>query len=136
MTARFRTRRTLRALLGGVAVVAATTLASCGGDSAGADAPVVEIELGRYTITPNDLTITSGPVTLQVTNVDTMMAHNLVVAGKGTRILEPGETQTIEADIDVGDYRMWCDIPGHAELGQVGVLRVVAPPDAAPTSVP
>jgi uncharacterized cupredoxin-like copper-binding protein len=134
MTTTFCARRTVRALLGGVAVVAATMLASCGGDASGTDAPVVEIELGRYTITPNDLTITAGPVTLQVTNVDTM-AHNLVVAGKGSRVLAPGETQTIPADIEAGDYRMWCDIPGHAELGQVGVLRVVAP-DAAPTSVP
>lgn len=134
MITRLFARRTVRAVLGGVAVVAATMLASCGDDASGADAPVVDIELGRYTISPNDLTITAGPVTLQVTNVDTM-AHNLVVAGKGTRILAPGETQTIPADIEAGDYRMWCDIPGHAELGQVGVLRVVTP-DEAPTSVP
>jgi uncharacterized cupredoxin-like copper-binding protein len=134
MTTMLFTRRTVRALLGGVAVVAATMLASCGGDASGTDAPVVDIELGRYTISPNDLTITAGSVTLQVTNVDTM-AHNLVAAGKGTRILEPGETQTIPADIEVGDYRMWCDIPGHAELGQLGVLRVVVP-DTAPTSLP
>jgi plastocyanin len=134
MTIGFCTRRAVRALLGGVAVVAATMLASCGGDASGTDAPVVEFELGRYTISPNDLTITAGPVTLQVTNVDTM-AHSLVVAGKGTRVLAPGESQTIPAEIEAGDHRMWCDVPGHAELGQVGVLRVVAP-DTTPTSVP
>lgn len=128
------TRRAFRALIGGVAVAAASVISSCGGDT-GVGVPVVVIELGRYTITPNDLAITTGPVALQVTNVDTMI-HNLVVAGKGTKNLAPGATQTIQADIAVGDYRMWCDVSGHAALGQVGAMRVTAATSTTVVSAP
>lgn len=114
-------------LLGGLAVVLATVAPACGGDDDAADAPVVAIALGPYTIEPADLTITAGPVTLQVTNIDSI-PHNLVVASKGTRTLAPGESQSLPADIAAGEYRMWCDVPGHADLGQVGIMRAVAAP--------
>lgn len=101
-------------------------LASCGdGGSAGAPVPVLDVELGRYTIEPETLTVPAGAVELRVTNVDTMV-HSLVVAGRGTRQLAPGESETISVDTQPGDRRMWCDIAGHADLGQVGVLRTVA----------
>jgi plastocyanin len=112
-------------------IAAALSLAAlagaCGGDDDAAEAPTVAIALGPYTIEPADLTITAGAVTLVVTNVDSI-PHNLVVASKGTRTLAPGESQSLPADIAAGDYRMWCDIPGHADLGQVGTLRAVAAP--------
>jgi len=27
-------------------------------------------------------------------------------------------------DVAAGEYRMWCDVPGHAAAGQVGTLVV------------
>jgi uncharacterized cupredoxin-like copper-binding protein len=59
---------------------------------------------------------------LHVTNNDSMV-HDLVVAGRGTRQLAPGESQTISIETEPGEYRMWCDIAGHADMGQTGVLR-------------
>lgn len=122
----------------GVAVFAAAlagtaALSSCGGGAdatAGADATVVEVELGRYTITPSLLTAPAGALELVVTNVDEALVHNLVVAGKGTESLAPGQSQTLSvAAIAAGDYQMWCDIEGHRQAGQTGTLRV----DPAPT---
>ena len=111
----------------GAVVLGAVTLSSCGGGS-GADASnatVVEVELGRYTITPSLLTAPAGALELVVTNVDEGLVHNLVVAGKGTKALEPGQSQTLSVPaIAAGDYQMWCDIPGHRQAGQTGTLRV------------
>ena len=108
-------------------------MSACGGSS-GADASnatVVEVELGRYTITPSLLTAPAGALELVVTNVDEGLVHNLVVAGKGTKPLEPGQSQTLSvAAIAAGDYQMWCDMQGHRQAGQTGTLRV----DPAPTT--
>lgn len=107
------------------AVVGTVALSSCGGGADAADATVVEVELGRYTISPSLLTAPAGALELVVTNVDEALVHNLVVAGKGTKSLAPGESQTLPiADIAAGDYQMWCDVQGHRQAGQTGTLRV------------
>jgi plastocyanin len=118
-------------------VLGAGVLSSCGGSSsADSNATVLEVELGRYTITPAVLVAPAGELELVVTNVDVDLVHNLVVFGKGTRMLAPGESQTLKIDeIEAGEYRMWCDVPQHADLGQTGALRVEAPTAAvAPTT--
>jgi uncharacterized cupredoxin-like copper-binding protein len=127
-------RRILRAWLPvAAALVGSSLLASCGGSSAASGATVVEVELGRFTIDPAVLEIPAGDVELKVTNVDENLAHNLVVYGKGTKTLAPGDSQTLEIpDVAVGEHRMWCDVQGHAQMGQVGALVVVPAP--APTS--
>lgn len=116
----------------GIIVFAATlaVLSGCGGaDSNQADAPTVDIELGNYVITPNLVTIGTGVVNLHVTNTDSI-EHNLTVGGRGTRNLAPGEEQTLSVDLEVGAYNMWCDVRGHAAMGQTGTL-VVAERDAS-----
>ena len=111
-------------------LLGAGLLSSCGGSSdAGLDATVLEVELGRYTISPSVLVAPAGELELIVTNVDDALAHNLVVLGKGTRMLAPGESQTRPIGmVDAGEYRMWCDVPQHRELGQTGALRVEPAP--------
>jgi plastocyanin len=120
-----------------VALSALASLSACGGGSTAAAAPAFDIQLGRYTITPGDLTVPAGAVELRVTNVDSIV-HNLVVAGRGTQQLAPGASQTIQIDTKPGDYRMWCDVQGHAAMGQTGTLRsqAVAVTTSAPTTTP
>lgn len=122
-----------RLVAGAAALLAAVALSACGGGAEASDVTVVEVELGHYTITPNVITVPAGEVELRVTNVDTGMIHNLAVAGKGTRPLAPGETQVLPmGEVALGDYTMWCDVQGHAQMGQSGTFRVV-PPAAAGT---
>jgi len=106
-----------RAVLAVLALGTAGWLSSCASDGAARNVAVVEVELGRYTISPAVLTIPAGEIELRVTNTDTMV-HNIVVAGRGTRNLDPGETQVLPVTFEVGDYRMWCDVAGHADMGQ------------------
>jgi len=117
-------------------IIGLVVLSSCGGSSSAAsDATVVEIDLGRFTIDPAVLEVPAGDLELKVTNVDSDLAHNLVVYGKGTKTLAPGDSQTLEIPaVAVGEYRMWCDMQGHAQMGQVGSLVVVPAP--APTPAP
>jgi nitrite reductase (NO-forming) len=125
------------AVLAGV-VLGAGVLSSCGDDpnAAASDATVLEVELGRYTISPSVLVAPAGELALRVTNVDDSLVHNLVVFGKGTRQLAPGESQTLPiGEIGEGEYRMWCDVQGHAQAGQSGALRIdPAPAPAVPAT--
>jgi uncharacterized cupredoxin-like copper-binding protein len=116
-------------------LLGAGVLSSCGDDSNAdaSNATVLEVELGRYTISPSVLVAPAGELELVVTNVDESLVHNLVVFGKGTRQLAPGESQTLPIGaIGEGEYRMWCDVQGHAQAGQVGALRVDPAPAAPP----
>jgi uncharacterized cupredoxin-like copper-binding protein len=117
-------------------IIGLAMLSSCGGSSSAAgDATIVEVTLGRYTIEPAVLEVPAGDVELKVTNVDPELVHNLVVYSKGTKTLAPGDSQTLEIPAAaVGEYRMWCDMQGHAAMGQVGSLVVV--PAATPASAP
>ena len=116
-------------LLASALTISVTALASCGNDSSSApdNATVVDVDLGRFVIEPAVLEAPTGFLVLRVTNRDPELAHDLVVHGKGTRRLAPGESQTVEIpDVVAGEYPMWCDVPGHAEAGQTGTL-VVSP---------
>lgn len=103
--------------------VLAPLVAACGGDAG--TATEIEVELDSYTIEPSPLNVPAGDIDLVVTNVDPALQHSLVTAGKGTRTLAPGETQRITLDdMEPGEWLMWCDVPGHRELGQEGQLVV------------
>lgn len=113
--------RLVRPLLAAAAV---WLVSGCGGDAG--SAVVIDVELGNYTISPATLVLPAGvEVELNVTNVDTEMIHNLVAAGKGTRMLEPGESQLLPMGVlEAGRFQMWCDVPGHAQMGQAGTVVV------------
>ena len=124
-------------LLTGAAVMGATVLASCGSDSSSAvaaDATVLEVNLGRLVLEPAVLEAPAGDLVLKVTNTDPELVHDFVVHGKGTKRLAPGESQTLKIpDVEAGQYRMWCDMPGHAAAGQTGTLVVNPAPEPLPT---
>jgi plastocyanin len=49
--------------------------------------------------------------------------HNFSIDDLGVRIdLSPGETREIVVNAPAGEYRYYCNIPGHKEAGMVGFL--------------
>ena len=107
------------------AALGAITLAGCGGDD-GSGASTFDVELGPMTFVPATLTVPAGQVVLHVTNTD-MTVHDLVVASKGTPPLQPGESYDLPlGEVAAGEYRMWCDQPGHEQM--VGALVVTDAP--------
>ena len=118
----------------GAFIIGTAVMTSCANDSSAADdANSVDVTLGRFVIEPAALEVPAGDLVLRVTNDDPDLVHDLVVHGKGTRRLAPGESQTLEIpDVVAGQYPMWCDVPGHAAAGQTGTLVVT--PQTQPTA--
>jgi uncharacterized cupredoxin-like copper-binding protein len=125
----FLSRRTARPLPRTLPLaVAALAVAGCAAGSDASSATVIDVELGRYTIAPAVIEAPSGEIELRVTNVDVGLVHDLVVASKGTRPLAPGQSYTLPlGEVAAGEYPAWCDQPGHRQMGQTGVLRVLPP---------
>jgi uncharacterized cupredoxin-like copper-binding protein len=91
----------------------------------------VPITLGHYAIEPGHKDFVVGKSYLiQVTNVhDTV--HNLYIGHHGGAVLAHSESVTpgnvgsfLFAPTEKGDFEMWCNIPGHYELGMHGTVTV------------
>lgn len=122
------TRPHLLARLGLPAVIIALT-ACAAGAAADTQVPVFQVRLGRYTIEPAELTLPAGKFELVVTNTDSELPHSLVLLKRSTQPLAPGQSQTLSVrtgqEPTVGDYVMFCDVPGHRQMGQQGIVHVV-----------
>jgi uncharacterized cupredoxin-like copper-binding protein len=121
-------------LIAGV-TLAFTALGACSSAKSSAESlsggvPVFQINLGHFTIEPAELTLPAGRFQIVVTNVDTQLPHSLVLLKRSTQVLAPGQSQTLTVKTGqepvVGDYVMFCDVPGHLQMGQKGVVHVVA----------
>jgi uncharacterized cupredoxin-like copper-binding protein len=70
------------------------------------------------------LKVPKGKVTFKVTNLGTI-PHDFKIAGKKTRELAAGQSQTITVTfLKAGKYKFLCTLPSHAEAGMKGVLTV------------
>jgi nitrite reductase (NO-forming) len=94
------------------------------GAPAGVAAPpgvrVVEIELGDLYVKPNKIEVAAGEsVALRVTNRG-VVPHDLRLDGtKGTKMLGPGETETVQFGPFSESAQAWCTVPGHRQAGMV-----------------
>lgn len=54
--------------------------------------------------------------------------HNVAIEGSGVdeegEIVGEGETSTVEADLEPGEYTFYCSVPGHRQSGMEGTLTV------------
>jgi uncharacterized cupredoxin-like copper-binding protein len=64
-----------------------------------------------------------GTVTFRVTNRGDLR-HDFRIAGKKTRLIAPGRSATLRVTLRRGSYRYICTVPGHANAGMRGRLRV------------
>jgi len=119
-------------------VTATLLLAACsatGGEPTGtaaAAADATEITVRDMTIEPGELSVSTGVVTLAVTN-EGPTPHNVRIRDAdgnvlfGTRDLRRGEAETTSGTLEPGEYTMFCSLPGHESLGVVGTLTVTEP---------
>ena len=95
-------------------------------------ADALAVNLMDFMIDPSELEATGPTVTIEVTS-DGPTPHNLTVrdgAGEvvmATADLSAGDTETIAADLEPGDYTILCSLAGHESLGMSGTLTVTAP---------
>jgi plastocyanin len=102
---------------------------------AASSAPAVAdltITVSDFMIDPSDLEAAGPTVTVEATN-DGPTPHNFSVrdsAGEvvmATADLSTGESETISADLEPGDYTIFCSLAGHESLGMSGTLTVTGP---------
>lgn len=85
------------------------------------------VALKEWKIDPADLTVPAGSRLVLTVRNDGGSPHHFVIPTLGVHIenLAPGASKTIELNVDkAGTYTYFCDIPGHAQLGQSGALTV------------
>jgi uncharacterized cupredoxin-like copper-binding protein len=107
------------------------TLAACGGGQEQAEntseAQSVEVKLAGHDINMPE-SLPSGFVTFEVTN-EGESVHGFEIAGPGTdekvEGIPPGETRTIQVDLQPGTYRVYCPVADHGKTGMELALKVV-----------
>ena len=128
-----RTRFLVPALLMGVVACAAPAANQAPASEAPASAAAesIAINVMDFMIEPSDLEVAGPTVTIDVTS-DGPTPHNLTVrdaSGEvvmGTEDLSAGDAATISAELEPGDYTIFCALPGHESLGMSGTLTVTA----------
>ena len=77
----------------------------------------------KYTVTATDFKFKIVPAQLKAgshtfTVINRGQAtHDFKIGTKKTRILNPGQRQTIKVTLRKGRYTVLCTVPGHATLG-------------------
>lgn len=117
-----------------VAMAVVLGLAACAspdgdGSAPAADADALTVTVSDFMIDPSDLAVDGSTVTIDVVN-DGPTPHNLSVRDAegevlmATADLSTGETETITADLEPGEYTIFCSLGGHESLGMSGTLTV------------
>lgn len=107
-------------------VAAALLMASCGGEGGnGATEPggatPVALSATDNAFQPPALTVSAGDE-IDITNEGAAL-HNFTIEGSDVSLdVEAGETVTAIADVDPGDYTMFCEY--HRAAGMEGTLTV------------
>ena len=92
-----------------------------------AEGNVVQVSLTEFNIDmPTE--IPAGTVTFEVSN-DGSAVHNFEVEGQGIEEvfetnLQPGESRTMEVDLQAGTYEVYCPVGNHREMGMELELTV------------
>ncbi len=94
------------------------------------DAPRSEltVSIQEWKMVPAELKVEAGKRLVLTVRNDGALPHNFVIPELGVRLVSiaPGASRVIELNADKpGTYEFFCDIPGHAQAGQKGILTVV-----------
>lgn len=115
-----------------IGLVACSTAAESAAPGSDAPAAAIAVGVADFMIDPPEIEASGPAVTIAVTN-DGPTPHNLTVRDASGEVhmatadLSVGESETISADLEPGEYMIFCALPGHESLGMFGTLTVAAP---------
>ncbi len=120
-------RSPLALLLAALLSVAAT---GCGPTTTVGSGGTLQIAVGEYRITPQDVHAGAGLLTIVVHN-DGRLSHNLVISRSGvteasTTPIAPGQWTQLEATLAPGRYLMASSLLSDQALGAYGTLEIGA----------
>lgn len=127
----------MRALLATSAAIAGLALVACGDDEedttapadTGAREPVATVDVTEvdFAIQPEEADVAeTGLVEFNVAN-EGETAHSLAIESDPEAVsdtIQPGQSTTFTAELEPGEYRWYCPIADHEQLGMVGTLTV------------
>ena len=125
-----RTRFLLPVLLLGLVACSAPADADAPSDAGDADS--LSVNLMDFMLDPEALEAVGPTVTIDVTT-DGPTPHNLTVRDAAGEVvmassdLSTGDSETISAELEPGEYTIFCSLSGHESLGMSGTLTVTAP---------
>jgi uncharacterized cupredoxin-like copper-binding protein len=102
------------------AVVLVAAVASSGAASAVSVTAGKPSEL-RFTLSKK--TVPAGAVTFTVTNKG-VTKHDFKIGGRKTKLIATGKKATLKVTLKKGRYSYVCTVPGHADAGMKGTLKV------------
>ncbi len=99
--------------------------APAGPTTAPAAAAPITIELQDIKFVPDTFTIPANtPTKVTLKNTGATL-HNFSIDELGIKQdVQPGQTVDVEINAAAGDYKYYCDVPGHEAAGMVGTLTV------------
>lgn len=113
--------------------LAATALVLCGGCGDSEPTTVVRgdrvtVALDDFRFEPQAIRVRSGRLSFALSNRG-RQAHTFRLRVEGRPVVEvpsllPGESDTQAATLERGNYRMFCALANHEELGMYGTLTV------------
>lgn len=96
---------------------------------------VVTVDAQEFSYRLSRRTVPRGSTVRFVVRNRGAIEHDFVIRGKRTRVLAPGERQSLTVAFpNAGTFAFVCSVPGHAKVGMKGRFGVArpAPPPAAP----
>ena len=111
-----------------LAVIAAVTLVLAGSSLARPDSPtvattVVKVKAKDYLFVLSKKSVLHGKVKFVITNPSPAV-HDFAIAGKKSKLVQPGKSTTLTVVLKKGKYPYKCSVDSHAKLGMKGVLKV------------
>jgi plastocyanin len=99
-----------------------------GGGGGGATVEVSAAEDGSLAFDQSSLSASAGPTTFDFTN-PASLGHDFCLEQEGsevgcTDVISGGDTSTLDADLESGEYTFYCSVGGHREGGMEGTLTV------------
>ena len=109
-------------------VIAAATLALAGSGlarpgSASVATTGVKVKTKNFVFVLSKKSVLHGKVKFVITNPSTVV-HDFAIAGKKSKMVEPGDSTTLTVVLKKGKYPYKCTVDSHAKLGMKGVLKV------------
>ncbi len=83
----------------------------------------IKVVAKEFAFAPKAITVPTGTVQFVVTNTGAV-EHSFVIDALKVKsqTITPGKTVTFTAIVKAGTYQVYCDVPGHKDIGMVATL--------------
>ena len=108
---------------------AETTGGGGGGGGGGGETVAVSAAAdGSFAFDQTELSAAAGPATFEFAN-PASLGHDFCLEQDGsevgcTDVISGGDTSTLDADLESGEYTYYCSVDGHRDGGMEGTLTV------------